>query len=80
MTMSKEEIMKMATDDIETILNIIGDLGHVGYKIALCVLNGNSYQQCANKHRVSKQVVYSVIKKCNRKRYDISLKKIFQLK
>jgi hypothetical protein len=80
MTLNKEELMRMATTEVEELLNIIGDLGYTGYKISMCKLSGYSYQQCANKFRISKQTARRLYAKCVENRYDIALKKIFQIK
>lgn len=80
MTITKEELLRMAASEMEELLNIIGELGYTGYKISMCKLQGNSYQQCANKFRISKQTARRLFAKCVDNRHDIALKKIFQLK
>jgi hypothetical protein len=80
MTLSKEDIMKMAAGEVQLLLDIIGDLGYVGYKISMCKLYGNSYQQCANKFGIDKSAAQRHYEKCIEKQYDIALKKIFGLK
>lgn len=72
--------MRMPTSELEELLNIIGHLGYTGYKISMCKLQGYSYQQCANKFRISKQTARRLYEKCVENRYDIALKKIFQIK
>ena len=80
MTISKDEIMKMATAEVELLFNIIGDLGYIGYKISMCKLKGYSHQQCANKFGISKQTARRLYAKCVENRHDIALKKLFQIK
>ena len=80
MTMTKEHIARLAAAEIEELFSIVGDLGHVGYRISLCKLKGFSHQQCASKFGISKQAAQRSWEKCIEKRYDITLKRIFQLK
>jgi len=76
----KRQVLGMAISEIEELLNIIGDLGYLGYKISLCKIKGNSYQQCANKFNIPKSTAQTYYEKCTEKAYDIALKRIFQLK
>lgn len=76
----KKQCMIMAVEQIEELLNIIGELGYIRYKIVLCKLKGNSLLQCAIKCRVTKRIAQKAWEKSTRNGYDIALKKIFQLK
>lgn len=76
----KQQVMSMAVSDIELLLNIIGDLTYVGYKISLCKLKGNSYMQCAIKYNIQKSAAQYYFEKCIEKQYDIALRKLFNLK
>lgn len=80
MTLTKKHMMEMAVDELEELMRIIGDLGYIGYKISMCKLYGNSYQQCANKFKIPKSTAQWHWEKCTEKQYDIALKKIFRLK
>lgn len=76
----KQKVMSMAVSEMETLLNIIGDLGYCGYKISMCKLRGNSYQACANKFGIDKSTAQRYYEKCIEKQYDITLKELFQIK
>lgn len=76
----KQHVMSMAVADIELLLNIIGDLSHLGYKACMCKLRGNSHQQCSNKLQIPKHQVQYYWEKCKEKSYDLALIKIFNIK
>lgn len=76
----KERAMEMPVAQIETLLNIIGDLGFLGYRVSMCKLKGGSYQQCANRMNISKRLAQFYFEKCRKNGYDISLMEIFNLK
>lgn len=76
----KQHMMRMAVEEVELLLSIIGDLGFDGYKICMCKLHGNSYQQCSNKFNIPKSSAQRYWEKCTQNEYDIALKKIFGLK
>ena len=75
----KEQCLTMAVAELEQLMNIIGDLGFTGYKISLCRIKGLSYGQCARNFRVSKSLAQWYWESCQKKGYDIQLKKIFKL-
>lgn len=77
---TKESMAKMAAEELEELLHIIGSLSYIGYKISMCKLYGNSYQQCANKYNISKAAAQYYYEKCIEKQYDLALKKIFGIK
>lgn len=79
MILSKEEMMKMAQADLEKWLQIIGDLGTLGYRVSLSRLHGFSLQQCALKHRTTKKIVRSCWAKCVRFGHDKELIRIFSI-
>lgn len=79
MTVLKEQIAKLAAEELEELLSIVGDLGNVGYKICLCKLKGFSYQQCANKFGIQRANAQKIWVKCRKKGYDEALKRIFYL-
>lgn len=71
--------MTMAASELQELLTIIGELGYLGYKISMCKLKGNSYQQCATRFGITKSAAQRYWEKCIENRYDISLKRIFAL-
>lgn len=77
MTLKKEDILQMAANEVELLFTIIGDLGYIGYKISMCKLHGNSYQQCATKFGISRSAARRYYEKCVEYRHDIALKQIF---
>jgi len=79
MTISKEDIMKMAAEELQELFKIIGDLGYEGYKISMCKLKGNSYGKCAQKLGLDRSAAQRHFRKCIDKRYDIALKRIFSI-
>jgi hypothetical protein len=79
MTISKEEIMKMAVDDVENLLIIVGDLTHLGYRISLCRLRGSSINQCAQKFKTTPDTVRYYFKKCGELHHTLTLKRIFNI-
>jgi hypothetical protein len=76
----KEQCLQMAATEMEKLFTIIGDLGYPGYKIAMCRLKGYSYLQCAHKFGISKSLAQWYWNSCQKKGYDIDLKKIFNIK
>lgn len=76
----KQQVMCMAVGEIEILLNIISDLGYVGYKISMCKIKGFSYMQCAQKFGIPKSTAQSYWEKCTQKAYDIALRKLFNIK
>lgn len=71
--------LTQAAKEVEELMHIIGELGFVGYRISMCKIKGNSYQQCANKYGISKALAQYHYEKCKEKLYDIALKRIFKL-
>lgn len=69
--------MGMAVAELEELLNIVGDLSFIGYKLSMCKLKGYSMQQCANKFGVTKETARYYFNKCVELQHDIALKKIF---
>jgi hypothetical protein len=72
--------LTQAAKDIERLLNIIGDLGYVGYKISLCKIKGYSHKQCARKFGISKSLAQWHWDNCRKKGYHIHLEKMFASK
>lgn len=79
MTITKEHIAQMAVEQLEELFTVIGDLGHVGYKISLCKIKGFSHQQCANKFGIHKEHARKLWYKCVQNGHDITLKRIFNI-
>lgn len=75
----KHHVMTMAVNDLDAFLNIVSDLGHIGYKVSLCKLRGFSYLQCANKMGIGKPTAQFYFEKCKKKGYDVQLKKFFNI-
>lgn len=75
----KEQCLRMAAAELEQLMNIIGDLGYVGYKISLCRIRGFSYLQCGSKFGISKALAQWHWRNCRKKGYDIKLKQIFNM-
>lgn len=75
----KEQCLSMAVAELEQLMNIIGDLGYIGYKISLCRLKGSSYLQCAQKFNISKSLAQYYWNNCISKGYDQTLQKMFNI-
>jgi len=69
--------MQMAVADVELLMQIIGELGFIGYKVSLCKLKGYSLQQCANKYGLTKEQARYSWKKCEDLEYDKALARLF---
>lgn len=79
MTVTQEHIAKLAVQELEELLSIIGDLSYPGYKIAMCKIRGFSYQQCANRMGLHKEHARKLWLKCVQNGHDITLKRIFHI-
>lgn len=77
---TKEHLAKMAAEELEELLQIIGDLSYTGYKISLCKIYGNSYMQCAIRYGVDRETARRFWRKCVENEHHIALKKIFGIK
>ena len=71
--------ISMAAAEIELLFKIVGDLGHLGYKVSLYRLYGASYNQCAQKFGISKSLAQFHWYKCIDKGYDSDLRRMFNL-
>lgn len=69
--------MKMKAEDLAAVLQIIGDLGILGYRVSLHRLSGNSWQQCAQKFGTTRKMVRYSYSKCVRLGHDKDLVRIF---
>lgn len=79
MIVSKEEILRMATKDVEMIFIIVGSLGYVGYKVSMCKLKNYSYSQCAIKFGITKELACYYWRKCKKEGFDKELIRIFSI-
>ena len=75
----KQQCLTMAAAELELLMNIIGDLTFIGYKISLCRLKGYSYGQCARNYRISKSRAQWHWENCREKGHDVHLKRMFNL-
>jgi hypothetical protein len=77
---TKEHLARMAAEELEELLQIIGDISYVGYKISLCKIYGNSYMQCAIRFGIDRETARRLWAKCVEKQHDKALIKIFGIK
>jgi hypothetical protein len=77
MILTKDQIMKMTAEDLGRVIEIIGELGTLGYRISLYRMQGNSLQQCAQKFSTTRETVRYYWGKCVEKEHDKTLTRIF---
>jgi hypothetical protein len=75
----KEQCITMAVAELELLMNIIGDLGYIGYKVSLCRLKGLSYGRCSRNFKIKKSLAQYYWESCQQKGYDLHLKRMFHL-
>ncbi len=75
----KRLCLKLAVEELELLLKIIGDLGYPTYMVARFRLGGATYGQCANKFGISKSSAQWYWNKCREKGYHHDLLRIFKI-